>query len=375
MNRQIKSIRIQDFQNHQDTFFELKPGLNLFTGSSDNGKSAISRSLHLAFLDYFRKYDVREGQKNAKVTITFNNGDWYSRTKGDTNEIEYQREGQEVVKHSRFSKNIPQDVTEFLGYIPKTLSGALPLANQEEKYFLITLSDEALPKEISRLLGIDDLEEAASLLGSEVIKISVDIKRVSGEIENTKEKLEPFEDLDEKIKNLNEFKKMIAEYEALEKEITEINDLYTEYQKIGKQYTDCKAEKEKSETLFQFLLDSIPLLEKQFNEISHGLILNENILKTRQQFKITKDKYNIFYEIAEGTIGNLISECVNQHTILDEITNIDNDLSEISIDIDIKSKDIEAQNKIIANCDEKIKELEQYLTDNFEVCDVCGNVK
>lgn len=375
MNRQIKSIRIQDFQNHQDTFFELKPGLNLFTGSSDNGKSAISRSLHLAFLDYFRKYDVREGQKNAKVTITFNNGDWYSRTKGDTNEIEYQREGQEVVKHSRFSKNIPQDVTEFLGYIPKTLSGALPLANQEEKYFLITLSDEALPKEISRLLGIDDLEEAASLLGSEVIKISVDIKRVSGEIENTKEKLEPFEDLDEKIKNLNEFKKMIAEYEALEKEITEINDLYTEYQKIGKQYTDCKAEKEKSETLFQFLLDSIPLLEKQFNEISHGLILNEDIIKTRQQFKITKDKYNIFYEIAEGTIGNLISECVNQHTILDEITNIDNDLSEISIDIDIKSKDIEAQNKIIANCDEKIKELEQYLTDNFEVCDVCGNVK
>jgi DNA repair ATPase RecN len=375
MNRQIKSIRIQDFQNHQDTFFELKPGLNLFTGSSDNGKSAISRSLHLAFLDYFRKYDVREGQKNAKVTITYNNGDWYSRTKGDTNEIEYQREGQEVVKHSRFSKNIPQDVTEFLGYIPKTLSGALPLANQEEKFFLITLSDEALPKEISRLLGIDDLEEAASLLGSEVIKISVDIKRVSGEIENTKEKLEPFEDLDKKIENLNEFKKMIAEYEALEKEITEINDLYTEYQKIGKQYTDCKAEKEKSETLFQFLLDSIPLLEKQFNEISHGLILNENILKTRQKFKITKDKYNIFYEIAEGTIGNLISECVNQHTILDEITNLDNYLSEISIDIDIKSKDIEAQNKIIANCDEKIKELEQYLTDNFEVCDVCGNVK
>ncbi len=317
MNRQIKSVRIQNFQNHQDTFFELKPGLNIFTGSSDNGKSAISRSLHLAFLDYFRKYDVREGQKNAKVTITFNNGDWYSRTKGDTNEIEYQREGQQVVKHSRFSKNVPQDVTEFLGYIPKTLSGALPLANQEEKFFLITLSDEALPKEISRLLGIDDLEEAASLLGSEVNKISVDIKRVSGEIENLKEKLEPYEDLDEKIKNLNKFKTMIAEYEALEKEISEINDLCAEYQKIGKQYTDCKAEKEKSEALFQFLSDSIPVLEKQFNEISDGLILNENILKTREQFKITKEKYNIFYEIAEGEIGKLISGCVNEHTYLD----------------------------------------------------------
>jgi len=375
MNRQIKSVRIQNFQNHQDTFFELKPGLNIFTGSSDNGKSAISRSLHLAFLDYFRKYDVREGQKNAKVTITFNNGDWYSRTKGDTNEIEYQREGQQVVKHSRFSKNVPQDVTEFLGYIPKTLSGALPLANQEEKFFLITLSDEALPKEISRLLGIDDLEEAASLLGSEVNKISVDIKRVSGEIENLKEKLEPYEDLDEKIKNLNKFKTMIAEYEALEKEISEINDLCAEYQKIGKQYTDCKAEKEKSEALFQFLLDSIPVLEKQFNEISDGLILNENILKTREQFKITKEKYNIFYEIAEGEIGTLISGCVNEHTILDEIINLDDDFNEISLDIDTKNNAIQTQNEIIEDCDKNIKELEQYLKDNFDVCDVCGSVK
>ena len=375
MNRQIKSIRIQDFQNHQDTFFELKPGLNMFTGSSDNGKSAISRSLHLALLDSFRKYDVREGQKNAKITITFTNGDWYSRTKGDTNEIEYQREGQKVVKHSRFSKNIPPDVTEFLGYIPRTLSGALPLANQEEKFFLITLSDETLPKEISRLLGIDDLEEAASLLGSDVNKISGDIKRVVGEIENTKAKLEPYEDLDEKIKNLNEFKDLIAEYESLEKVIVEMNNLCNEYQKIGKQYTDCKTEKEKSETLFQFLSDSIPVLEKQFNEISDGLILNENIIKTREQYKIAKEKYDIFYEIAEGTIGTLISECIEDHNILDEIINLDSDLNEISLDIDSKNNAIQAQNEIIEDCDKNIKELEQYLKDNFEVCDVCGNVK
>lgn len=375
MNRQIKSIRIQDFQNHQDTYFELKPGLNMFTGSSDSGKSAISRSLHLALLDSFRKHDVRDGQKNAKVTITFKNGDWYTRTKGDTNEIEYQREGEAIVKHSRFSKNIPQDVTEFLGYMPKTLSGALPLANQEEKFFLITLSDEALPKEVSRLLGIDDLEEAASLLGSDVNKISGDIKRVSGEIENTKTKLEPYEDLDEKIKSLNEFKKMIAEYEELEKEIAEINDLYAEYQKIGKQYTDCKTEKEKSETLFQFLSDSIPELEKQFNEISDGLILNENILKTREQYKVTKEKFNVFFEIAEGEIGRMISECVNEHTILENIIVLDNDFNEISSDIESKNNAIEAQNEIIKDCDEQIKELEQYLRDNFEVCDVCGSVK
>jgi DNA repair ATPase RecN len=375
MNRHIKSVRIQDFQNHEDTYFELKSGLNLFTGSSDSGKSAISRSFHLVLLDYFRKHDVRDGQKNAKITITFQNGDWIARTKGDTNEIEYQREGQEIVRHSRFSKNIPKDVSDFLGYMPKTLSGALALANQEEKFFLITLSDEALPKDVSKLLGIDDLEEAASLLGSEVNKISGDVKRVISEIEVTKTKLEPYADLDEKIENLNKFKKLISEYEALEVEIAEINNLYTEYLKIGKQFTDCKNEKEKFESIFEFLLNNIPVLEKQYNDVSEGLILNENIIKTREQFKTTKDKYDVFYEIAEGKIGNLISESVSQHTSLAEIIKLDSDISEITSDKEAKNKAIEVQNEIISDCDEQIKLLEQYLKDNFEVCDICGSVK
>lgn len=375
MNRHIKSVRIQDFQNHEDTYFELKTGLNLFTGSSDSGKSAISRSFHLVLLDYFRKHDVRDGQKNAKITITFQNGDWITRTKGDTNEIEYQVEGQEIVKHSRFSKNIPKDVLDFLGFMPKTSSGALALANQEEKFFLITLSDEALPKEISRLLGIDDLEEAASLLGSEVNKITGDIKRVSAEIENTKTKLEPYADLDDKIENLNTFKKLISEYEALEAEIDEINNAYSEYLKIGKQFTDCKNEKEKFESIYEFLSNDIPVLEKQYNDISEGLILNENILKTREQYKVTKDKYDIFYEIAEGKIGNLISVCVNQYTSLEEITNLDTNICEITLDIETKNKAIETQNEIILDCNEQIKILEQYLKDNFEVCDICGSVK
>jgi hypothetical protein len=62
--------------------------------------------------------------------------------------------------------------------MPKTSTSALPFAMQAERYFLINLSDEAIPKEISKLLGIDDLEDAAALLNSENTKISVDIKKL-----------------------------------------------------------------------------------------------------------------------------------------------------------------------------------------------------
>ena len=46
-----------------------------------------------------------------------------------------------------------------------------------------------------------------------------------------------------------------------------------------------------------------------------------------------------------------------------------------SLDIDTKNNAIQTQKEIIEDCDKNIKELEQYLRDNFEVCDVCGNVK
>ena len=90
MNRHIDNIRIRDFQNHEDTFLTFCSGLTVITGTSDSGKSALYRSLMVAFQDYFRKHDVRDGQKNAEITINFVNGDYLKRTKGTVNEIEYQ---------------------------------------------------------------------------------------------------------------------------------------------------------------------------------------------------------------------------------------------------------------------------------------------
>ena len=71
----------------------------------------------------------------------------------------------------------------------------------------------------------------------------------------------------------------------------------------------------------------------------------------------------------------MISESVSQHIILEEIIKLGGDISEISADIEIKNKAIQTQNVIISDCDEQIKTLEQYLKDNFEVCDICGSVK
>ena len=372
MNRHINSIRIKDFQNHEDTFLTFCSGLTVITGTSDSGKSALYRSLMVAFQDYFRKHDVRDGQKNAEITINFVNGDYLKRIKGTVNEIEYQYSGQDLVKHTKFAKTLPKDVLDFIGYIPKTSTSSLPFANQEDKLFLINASEESLHKEISRLLGIDDLEEAATLLNSETNKISGDIKRVSAEIDVTKEKLKPFEDLDQRIDKLNQLKQLIENYESTESEIAELEDFRNDCTKTYKEYVDCANEKIKYETLEQFYSENIPKLTKRFNEFSDGLELIENITNIVSKSKDAEKKYNHFYQIAEGEIGQLISECDVKYSELSTIQDLDTDLQNTTFEIDTRIENIQKLNETISQCDEEIQILEKYARENFESCESCG---
>jgi exonuclease SbcC len=372
MNRHVKSIRIKDFQNHEDTFLTFGPGLTVITGTSDSGKSAIYRAFMFALQNEGKPYDVREKQKNAEVTIIFKNDDYLKRTKGTVNEIEYQYFGKEIVKHSKFGTDYPKDVLEFIGHIPKTANDSLPFANQDNKLFLINGSDLSIPRDISKLLGIDDLEQAASLLNSEVTKISGDIKRFNSEIETTKTKLEPFENLDQKIESLNELKKLIKSYESLELEIDDIKKFNNNFQKTYKQYAECNNEKIKYENLQEIYNENIPELSQNYNNFSDGLKLIENISSKVSQFKVVEKKYNHFYGISEGDIGQLITECDSKHNELLIIQNLDTDIENTNFEIDSRKDDIDKFNKIITKCDEEIEALETYARENFESCESCG---
>ncbi len=372
MNRHIDSIHIQDFQNHQDTHIKLVPGLNIITGSSDSGKSAIVRALDLAFLDTFRKQDVRDGQKNSHVTINFRNGDTYKRTKGDINELEFQYAGKEIQKHSRFSKKFPQEALDFLGHIPKTSTNALPFAGQEDKLFLINLSDEAIGKEISKLLGIYDLEEAATLLGSEINKLSVDIKRINTDIENTKKKLEPFENLDTKLKSIEELKNLQLEYENIERYIQDCEIFFRDFSVLIKEFNKCKNDLAVQDELVDFFTNEIPMLEHRYSEIKDGLQLVENIDNAKNNFFKSKNQYEKSYEIAEGQIGSLICDSIKLQTFYSGLYNIEKSIKEVNKNIDFSSDKIKDEENIIASCDDKIKDLLEYLHTNFTICETCG---
>ena len=84
-DRKIKTIELINFMNHVNTKIDLADGINLVTGSSDNGKSAIMRALYSVLLDKHDSGWIRDGEKEYTVKITFMNGDTFERTKGKKN--------------------------------------------------------------------------------------------------------------------------------------------------------------------------------------------------------------------------------------------------------------------------------------------------
>ena len=75
----ISSIRIQNFQSHDDTAIPFHPGLNVIVGSGDSGKTAVHRALRWAQSNRIRQDDRPMGdgfisrwakKTSAKGTVT-----------------------------------------------------------------------------------------------------------------------------------------------------------------------------------------------------------------------------------------------------------------------------------------------------------------
>lgn len=373
MSRKISKIRLQDFQNHKDTTLELHPNLNLFTGSSDSGKSAQVRALIMAYFDIFRKPDIRDGCKNSSVSITYANGDYYLRTKGEVNEIEIQYEGKAVEVYSKFGKAFPKEVKDFIGNIPKTSNSYLPFATQEDKLFLVNVSDESLHKEISKLLGIDDLEDAASYLNTQNNKTSVEIKKVNEEIAKTKDKLEPYENLDEKISKLEILKNLITDYDLIQEDINSISTIQAKLRKIKEKSIDCHNQIEQENTIITFFDDHIVDLENHFTDMEGGLILLENLSNVKNKIKNVQSQIDYYENISNGDIGSLIDECQDIYVEYGEMKILDKSIQETNRNVSDTELLIENTEKQITDLENSIKELELYLEENFEFCSECGN--
>ena len=361
-NRKIKTIELFNFMNHVNTKIDLADGINLVTGSSDNGKSAIMRALYSVFLDKHDSGWIRDGEKEYTVKITFVNGDTFERTKGKKNILTMTPFGGETKTAQSYGKDMPEDYRKFLGYIPETSDGPLPFSLQKKDVFLVDKKELSLGQEISVLLQVDDLEKGASNLKKEITKYNTQTKELQSDKQKLETELEQFDDLDRKLKLVEDLDEILSVHKELSdlmhrKQSTLITcrDIYNEVVNIT---TKLKQVKNVYKLLSTELLEieNQQLIVDEKNSMIHDAI---TIIERIEE--IEKDKI-VANEFVNGVLGQTVTLIVetdkiitNKRDMLDEVNSIEEETQSIDGFINTLQSEIENYDREISTLIEKQK--------------------
>lgn len=188
----IKSVVIVDFQSHKSTELVFSPGVNVVTGQSQSGKTALLRAFELV-----RKNRplgtgfIRQGSKGSYVGVEVErerNILSVIRYKGeDDNYYEISAEGQDPVVLRAFGSDVPKEVRDALNI------SDVNIQDQLSPYFLVLDSPGQIAQYIRQVAKLGEVDQIVSLITSKVRRssdalgvLSETIKRTGSEIEELK---------------------------------------------------------------------------------------------------------------------------------------------------------------------------------------------
>lgn len=179
----FKEVEINNFQSHRKTRLNLSEGINLFTGNSDCGKSAIMRALLWTITnrpsgDSFVSNAIKDskGKVKGETSVTI---DGVARIKGkDFNG--YDVEG---IKYEALRTDVPADISDKLNIkdvnIQRQLDGPFMLSN--------TPGENA--KYINSLVNLEVIDEANYWVASKARESKTEFKFLSESVEELEKKL------------------------------------------------------------------------------------------------------------------------------------------------------------------------------------------
>lgn len=243
--RYIKKIEIENFQSHKHTIIDFVNGLNVITGPSDNGKTAIIRALKWVLYNEPKGSEfIRQGENRCKVSIVLDNDVIITREKyKNKNSYIIIRPTGEEIKFEGFGNDIPLEVLKEHGirkiYIDPNSIESINIAEQLESPFLLSEPGTIKAKAIGKLIGVHYVDTAIKLVDKDLQKIENQRKETVERIDDLTKKLDEFSNLPmileklrvkqdklSKVKINNErLKKLINLRESLNLIDSEINNI------------------------------------------------------------------------------------------------------------------------------------------------------
>lgn len=309
----IKEIKIENFQSHRSTNLKFNSGLNIITGPSDNGKSAIVRALRWVLYNEPLGDDfIRVGASRCRVGILLGNGYRVIRERSNKENryIIVDPAGEKEI-YTGFGTKVPQEVIT-AHRMPKVtldddLEDTLNLDYQLSGPFLLNDSGSTRAKAIGQLTGVHIIDSAIKGVAIDLRRAQSEKKKELNEIEAIDEKLKDYQDLPQLKKEITRKNKLLKDIKRIKAKLDKQQSLQKEWEKVKKEQAQLQKtlskldQLEKVEKLYQQITETRKRLSKLQGFWQDWQEINKNKQELKQVLKKLSnlDKINDHYQQLE----------------------------------------------------------------------------
>lgn len=202
----IKSLRVQNFESHEDTNLEFSPGLNVFIGESDRGKSGVFRAYKLLTQNKPGGDWMRPLFWDGATTITgeFINPDLIlQRIKGKS-ENSYILNDEKPINAGT---SVPQNIADLLDV------DDVNLQTQIDRAFLMFETAGERGRILNRIAGLDEIESTLDNAKRDVSRLTNLWESEKATLKAKEKELEEFiniEDMERRVSLIDDMQKLLT---------------------------------------------------------------------------------------------------------------------------------------------------------------------
>lgn len=231
----ITKVTIENFQSHEFTEIDFSSGLNVITGPSDQGKSAILRAIKWVLYNEPRGTEfIRHGASFARVAVELSNGNTIIRERSSSNNkyILTDSNGESHVFQG-FGNDIPSEIVEAHGIykavVDTDVDTTLNISDQLESPFLLFQTGAVRAKALGKLTGAHIIDLAIRNCITDIRRETQNETRTGKELEEINASISAFSNLNDLQYKISILDKIISEIKHLTLRLEKCIDIYDAY--------------------------------------------------------------------------------------------------------------------------------------------------
>ena len=186
----LKTLKIENFESHIDAELNFDKGVNVIIGKSDNGKSALMRSIYWNLINFPKGESYRTWESDETTSKLIFNDVITKRIRSNTKNAYECSEFKETF-NAIGNGDPPEDIQKLLN-----IDRNINIHMQSDPIFLLSQSPGEVARHFNKVAGLFKIDSTLKNATQDINKTKSKINALKDNIENAKEDLKNYEYLD-----------------------------------------------------------------------------------------------------------------------------------------------------------------------------------